>query len=93
MNKTYYVYIKTNKKDGVLYVGSTSNLSERVQKHKLKLIDGFSKKYNTTILVYFEETNSAEAMVARERQLKHWKREWKVELINANNPDWKDLSL
>lgn len=93
MDKTYYVYIMTNKKDGVLYIGSTSNLEQRVYKHKLKLIDGFSKNYNTTTLVYFETTNSAQAMIERERQLKHWKREWKVNLINENNPQWEDVSL
>lgn len=93
MNKTYYVYTMASRKDGVLYVGSTSDLTERVYKHKLKLIEGFSKRYNTTILVHFEETNSAEAMVARERQLKHWKREWKVNLINESNPGWKDLTI
>lgn len=82
-----------SRKAGVIYIGSTSNLEERVNKHKMKLIDGFSKRYNTTTLVYFEETKSAEAMVYRERQLKHWKREWKVELINENNSEWEDLSV
>ena len=93
MSKNYYVYIMTNRKDGILYIGSTSNLTDRVNKHKSKLIDGFSRKYNTTVLVHFEQTSSAESMVARERQLKHWKREWKVNLINEENSEWRDLSL
>jgi len=91
--KTYYVYIMTDKKDGVLYIGSTSDLAGRIYKHKNKLIDGFSKKYNTAVFVYFEETSSAGSMVARERQLKHWKLEWKLNLINGFNPDWTDLSV
>jgi putative endonuclease len=90
--KKYFVYIMSNKKDGVLYIGSTLNLDERVSKHRLKAFDGFSKKYNTTSLVYFEETNSPIEMVERERQLKHWKREWKLELVYDSNPEWKDLS-
>jgi len=91
--KTYYVYIMASRKNGIIYIGSTSNLPERIYKHKHKLIDGFSKKYNTTILVYFEDTTSAESMVTRERQLKHWKRDWKIDLINESNPEWKDLSV
>jgi len=93
LSKTYYVYIVANAKNGIIYIGSTSNLEQRIHKHKLKLIDGFSKKYNTTMLVYYETTDSAEAMITRERQLKHWKRDWKIGLINTASPEWKDLAI
>jgi putative endonuclease len=93
MSKTYYVYIMASRKNGFIYIGSTSNLIERVHKHKRGLIEGYSAKHLTTILVYFEETTSPEAMVARERQLKHWKRDWKIQLIERDNPNWEDITL
>ena len=88
----YYVYIMTN---GVrtLYIGVTNDLTRRVYEHKHKLIDGFTKKYNITFLVYYETTNNVEAAIAREKQLKGWKRDKKIALIEASNPQWKDLSL
>ena len=87
----YYVYIMTNKKDGVLYIGVSNNLIRRVLEHKHKKVSGFTKKYNLDKLVYFEVTNDIYAAISREKQLKNWKRAWKVELIVQNNPGWKDL--
>jgi putative endonuclease len=90
--REYYVYIMTN---GVrtLYIGVTNDLTRRVYEHKHKLIDGFTQKYNITFLVYYETTNNVEAAIAREKQLKGWKRDKKIALIEASNPQWKDLSL
>lgn len=90
--RQYCVYILTNKINTVLYVGVTSNLPKRIYEHKKKLADGFTKKYNLTELVYFEQTEDVRSALRREKQLKNWKREWKIDLINKNNPKWKDLS-
>ena len=88
----YYVYIMTN---GVrtLYIGMTNNLIRRVYQHKQKLVDGFTKKYNITMLAYYEVTNDVESAIVREKQLKGWLRSKKVALIESVNPYWKDLSL
>ena len=75
-----------------LYIGVTNNLERRVYEHKSKLIEGFTKKYNLTNLVYYELTGSIEAAIKREKQLKNWKRQWKVELIESMNKEWKDLA-
>ncbi len=90
--REYYVYIMTN---GVrtLYIGVTNDLARRVYEHKHKLIDGFTKKYNITFLVYFDVTSDVVAARAREKQLKGWRRDKKIALIEASNPQWKDLSL
>ncbi len=88
---TYYVYIITNKKNGVLYVGVTNNLVHRMHQHKNKLIDGFSARYNLTKLVYAEECQSIIDAIAREKKLKKWHRKWKIELIESINADWNDL--
>ena len=86
------MYIMTN---GVrtLYIGVTNDLARRVYEHKHKLIDGFTKKYNITFLVYYDVTSDVEAARAREKQLKGWRRDKKIALIEASNPHWKDLSL
>jgi len=89
--KSYYVYIATNQNNKVLYIGVTSDLKKRIFEHKEKLVKGFTEKYNVKKLVYFEETNSIEEAISREKQLKKWNREWKVNLINKLNPKWKDL--
>ena len=81
----------TNKSNKVIYIGVTNNLERRMYEHKNKIIDGFTKKYNLTKLVYFETTDSIESAIRREKQLKNWHRDWKVKLINDFNPDWRDL--
>ncbi len=91
MEKNFFVYILTNKKYGVLYVGVTSNLPARIQQHLAKTYDGFSAKYNLTQLVYYEDCGNAETAITREKQLKAWKRDWKIELIDEFNPSWNDL--
>lgn len=89
--KYYFVYILTNKKRGVLYIGVTSNILKRIYEHKAKLVDGFTKKYNLTQLVYFEVTDDVQSAIQREKRLKKWNRSWKIELIEKSNPNWNDL--
>ncbi len=89
--KQYYVYILTSKKNGTLYLGVTNNLLKRAYEHKNNLVDGFTKKYNIHRLVYYEETGDVNSAITREKQMKKWKRKWKMELIEKFNPDWKDL--
>ncbi len=91
-SRQYFVYILTNKFNEVLYTGVTSNLIRRIFEHKNKLVKGFTKKYNVTKLVYFEETNDVRRALEREKQLKNWHRQWKINLINGFNSQWKDLS-
>ena len=88
----YYVYIITNKKDGVLYIGVTNDLERRMFEHKNKLIKGFSSKYNLDKLVYLEVYQYVEDAIKREKNIKKWKREWKIKLIIEDNPNWDDLS-
>ena len=90
--REYYVYIMTNGAR-TLYIGVTNDLVRRVYEHKPKLIDGFTKKYNITFLVYFESTSSVEAAWVREKQLKGWRRDRKIALIEVFNQQWLDLSL
>jgi putative endonuclease len=82
----------TNHSNTVLYIGSTNNLSRRIQEHKHKIADGFTKKYNLTKLVYAEAIPELYASLEREKQLKNWRRSKKNELIHSMNPEWKDLS-
>ncbi len=91
MTQQYYIYILASKRNGTLYIGSTSDLKQRVYLHKNKLIDGFTKKYNVTMLVYFEITDSRVSAIHREKQLRKWKRDWKLRLIEDENPHWGDL--
>jgi len=91
MQKEPAVYILANKKRGTLYIGVTSNLIQRVYQHRTGVIDGFTKTYSVHSLVYFEMHGSMETAIAREKQLKGWKRIWKLELIESANPDWLDL--
>jgi putative endonuclease len=92
MEKQYYVYILTNKSNKVLYIGVTNDLERRMYEHKNKMIDGFKKKYNLTKLVYFEATTNINSAIEREKQLKNWHRDWKINLIKESNPEWRDLS-
>lgn len=89
--RNYYVYILSNKRNGTLYIGVTNNLLQRVEQHKKKLIDGFSKRYGTDRLVYYEETNDVNSAITREKQMKTWQRKWKIELIESINLNWDDL--
>ena len=87
----YYIYILASKKNGTLYIGVTSNLVQRIHQHKTGAVEGFTKKYAVDLLVYFEETEDINSGIAREKNLKAWKRQWKIDLIEKNNPDWKNL--
>jgi putative endonuclease len=89
--KGYWVYILASKRNGTLYIGVTSNLSRRVYEHKEKLIEGFTKKYNITQLVYAEEFQDINDAIDREKCIKKWNREWKLKLIEKQNPNWEDL--
>jgi len=86
-----YVYILSNRKNGTLYVGKTVNLQKRIFEHKSKAIEGFTKKHDITKLVYFETHEDVLEAKKREVQMKAWKREWKINLIEKENPDWDDL--
>lgn len=90
--KRAYVYILSNKRNGTLYVGVTSNLVKRIFEHKEKVVNGFSAKYNLNLLVYYEEWWNIEEAIQREKQLKAGNRKKKLSLIESINPDWKDLS-
>ncbi len=87
----FYVYIITNKPKGVLYIGMTNDLTRRVYEHKQKIIEGFGKRYNLNKLVYVEEHGAPLDAITREKQLKNWHRDWKIELIESINPQWNDL--
>ena len=89
---SYYVYILTNWKGTVMYIGVTSNLERRLYEHRHELVAGFTKKYHVHKLVYYEQTGDVKAAIEREKQLKHWTRAKKNALVEAMNPTWKDLS-
>ncbi|REH52269.1 putative endonuclease [Tenacibaculum gallaicum] len=91
-NHQYYIYIITNKKDGVLYIGVTNNLERRIFEHKNKLVKGFSSKYNLDKLIYFEEYQFIKEAIKREKNMKKWKRAWKINLVIKENPNWDDLA-
>jgi putative endonuclease len=91
--KNYYVYILASDRNGTLYIGVTNNLERRIFEHKQKEVDGFTKKYNVSKLVYYESTENVESAIGREKALKKWNRAWKLGLIDSLNPNWKDLSL
>ena len=91
-DNNYYVYMLTNWNNKVLYTGVTSDLVKRIYQHKNKLVEGFTKKYNVTKLVYFETTNDVTAAIEREKQIKGWLRLKKNDLIESVNPEWRDLS-
>ena len=91
MSNDYFVYIMASKKNGTLYVGVTSDLARRVFEHKHDLIEGFTKKYKVHMLVYYEHTNDINSVIEREKVIKRWKRQWKVNLIRRSNLDWRDL--
>jgi putative endonuclease len=89
--RRYYVYLLASCKNGALYIGVTNNLISRVSKHKNNSLDGFTKNRSIHILVYYEEFGDINKAIAREKQLKKWKRQWKIKLIEKSNIEWKDL--
>ena len=91
MTKKAYVYILASKRNGTLYIGITTDLVKRVYEHKHDLVDGFAKRYKVHHLVYIEEHEDIRQAIAREKQIKKWKRKWKLELIEKDNPNWRDL--
>ena len=90
-DRRYYVYLMTNWNHRVMYVGVTNDLVRRLYEHKSKLVKGFTEKYNVDKLVYFEETNDVQSALAREKEIKKWRREKKNALVVSVNPEWKDL--
>jgi putative endonuclease len=91
MKKRSFVYILASAKHGTLYIGVTSDLIRRVFEHKTKVAPGFTRKYDVTKLVYFEIFDDAMSAIEREKELKKWRRDWKIRLIEENNPAWVDL--
>ena len=91
MQKEPCTYILASKKRGTLYIGVTGDLVRRVWEHRNGVIVGFSLKYQVHDLVYFEQMQDMRTAIAREKQLKGWKRQWKINLIEDRNPDWRDL--
>ncbi len=80
-----------SRKNGAIYIGVTNDLLRRVYEHRNEMIDGFTKRYNVRRLVYYEHTNNVYSAIEREKALKKWNRQWKIELIERANPDWDDL--
>jgi putative endonuclease len=91
LTQSYYVYMLASRRRGTLYVGVTKDLVKRVWQHKQGLVEGFTKRYGIRTLVWYEQTESIESAIAREKQIKKWNRDWKIELIESGNPQWKDL--
>jgi len=87
----YFVYILASRRNGTLYVGVTNNLIGRVSEHREGLVPGFTKRYGVKMLVYFEEHHDIDEAIRREKRLKRWRRQWKLDLIESKNPQWRDL--
>jgi putative endonuclease len=90
-SKMYFVYILASKRNGTIYTGVTNDLIRRVYQHKNGINEGFTKKYSVHDLVYFEATDDVQAALRREKQIKKWNRQWKIDLIEKQNPEWRDL--
>jgi putative endonuclease len=88
---SYYVYIIASRKDGAIYVGVTNDIVRRIYEHRIKAVPGFTSRFNITRLVWFEIYDDPISAISREKELKKWKRSWKVQLIEKDNPEWKDL--
>jgi putative endonuclease len=88
---TYYVYMLASRKHGTLYIGVTSDLIRRVYEHRSKVVDGFTRRYDVDRLVWFEVHDDVLTAIAREKELKKWRRDWKIRLIEDDNPNWMDL--
>jgi putative endonuclease len=91
MNNEYYIYIITNKSNKVLYTGVTNDLKKRIFEHKEKLVEGFTKRYNLSKLLYYEICNDVQNAISREKQIKDGSRQKKIDLINSVNNKWRDL--
>jgi len=92
--KLFYIYILASDRNGTIYIGVTSNLEKRIKEHRSKIHNqSFTAKYSVDKLVYYESTENSESAISREKQLKAWKRTWKLDLIEKRNPQWKDLSI
>ncbi len=91
MDRQPYVYIMASQRNGTLYVGVTSNLIKRIWEHKTNIVEGFTKKYGVHTLVWYERHEIMESAIQRERALKKWRRKWKTDLIESDNPGWHDL--
>ncbi len=91
MEKKYFVYLLASKRRGTIYAGITNNILERVYQHKKNLVPGFTARYGVHRLVYYEETGDVLSAIQREKQIKKWNREWKIRLIEKDNPNWDDL--
>jgi putative endonuclease len=89
--KTYWVYILASRPRGTLYVGMTNDLIRRIYQHREGLVDGFSRQYDIEMLVYYEQHATALAAIQREKNIKHWSRAWKLDLIRTLDPEWRDL--
>ena len=89
--KQYFVYILASKRNGTLYIGLTNDLLRRIHEHKNDLIEGFTQKYGIHMLVYYEVYGNIYDAIAREKHMKKWNRQWKINLIEKSNPDWEDL--
>jgi len=87
----YFVYILTRSRNSVFYVGITNNLARRVYEHKMGFVEGFTKKHNIKMLVYYEQVEDVRLAIAREKLIKKWKRQYKINAIESMNPEWKDL--
>ena len=88
---SYYVYLIASRKDGAIYLGVTNNIVRRIYEHRIKAVPGFASRYNITQLVWFEIYDDPISAISREKEMKKWKRDWKVALIEAQNPQWSDL--
>ena len=88
----YYVYILASRKNGTLYIGTTNDLVRRAWEHKGQFVPGFTSKYGVHHLVYFEAHDDVRLAIQRERTMKHWRRDWKIALIETTNPEWRDLT-
>jgi putative endonuclease len=93
MEKQYFVYLLANKPYGTLYTGVTSNLIQRVYQHQESFVEGFTKKYDVHKLVYYEIHADINEAILREKRIKKWRRQWKINLIEQNNPHWSDLAI
>jgi putative endonuclease len=91
VEKTFCVYLLASRRNGTLYVGVTSNLAQRVWQHQEGLANGFTKEHAVKRLVWYEQHETADSAITREKQIKKWKRAWKIELLEARNPYWNDL--